>query len=742
MNAQKIRLLPLQLVNVSQTEVTNGWRMTGLPGYVELSAAPSPIPAGWVLLRGVLHRHGQDFSARIIAEMQDADNQRRLFSLPVTRKGTINELIRLPEGVTRLMLEPMQSQGDFELEQFSLMPVGHAVRIVRMLRRVIPIFFKQPRSRRHRAGLRIYTLFADLQKAYRIAGRFRAYAPAPGYKKWIEKFDTITKFDRQLMRQSIATWRDQPRFEIIVPVNSREAERLEQTLQSLRKQVFRRFQVKLLVAPEQELSKQELPAWVEVLRSVCDSERVEMANAVLKEADPSTWIIVLRPGDLLAQHALYWFAEKAIRGRKTRFIYSDHDSIDPMGKRIGPVFKPDWSFELLRSTNYIGISAAVRSDVLLRAGGLSWRDIFDFDHHDLFLRVTEQIQPTAIRHIHAVLCHHLPSVREMDEGGEGGSGSPVADHLLRLGVDASVDRTNAGHFRIRYALPENPPMVSIVVPTRDALAHLRPCVESVLGKSSYPNFELIVVDNQSSDPEALAYLEALAQRGRVRVLRYAQPFNYSAINNFAAAQAGGDILCLLNNDTEVISTDWMEEMVGHLLQHEVGVVGAKLLYADGRVQHGGDTVGPGGCAHHLHSLLERDAPGYCNRAILAQDLSAVTAACLMTWRGLYADLGGLDAANLPVAFNDVDYCLRVREAGKRVVWTPHAELYHYESVSRGKDVTPQQVRRARREGAYMRKRWRMVMRHDPFYNPNLSYERADFSLSNAPMARLPWLNHR
>jgi GT2 family glycosyltransferase len=268
--------------------------------------------------------------------------------------------------------------------------------------------------------------------------------------------------------------------------------------------------------------------------------------------------------------------------------------------------------------------------------------------------------------------------------------------------------------------------------------HLNACVESVLGVSSYRNFELIVVDNQSVEPQMLAYLEHLAGTPRVRVLRYAQPFNYSAINNYAAKQANGEVLCLLNNDTEVISSDWMEEMLGHLVQERVGIVGAKLYYPDGRVQHAGDVVGVGGIANHLHTSIERDHPGYGRRAVLAQELSAVTGACLMTWRSLYLQLGGLNERHLPVAFNDVDYCLRVREAGYRVIWTPYAELYHHESLSRGRDLTPDKKVRARREAAYMRSRWKHVLQHDPFYNPNFSYNRPDFSLNHAPIVPTPW----
>ena len=307
-----------------------------------------------------------------------------------------------------------------------------------------------------------------------------------------------------------------------------------------------------------------------------------------------------------------------------------------------------------------------------------------------------------------------------------------------MGVVADVQRTPRGHYRLRYALPAKLPLISVIVPTRDMLGHLKPCIDSVLSKSSYPNYELLIIDNQSVEPQTLAYFKTLTTHSKVKVVPYKQPFNFSAINNYAVEQAQGEVICLLNNDTEVITADWMEEMLGHLLQAEVGCVGAKLLFADGRVQHAGDTVGPGGCADHLHSKLERDEPGYMDRAILAQDLSAVTAACLMTHRELYISLGGLDEKNLAVAFNDVDYCLRVREAGKRVVFTPYAELYHHESMSRGKDDNPEKISRSKREADYIRQRWKHLMHHDPFYNPNLSYSRADFSLSHAPLVNKPW----
>jgi glycosyltransferase involved in cell wall biosynthesis len=324
-----------------------------------------------------------------------------------------------------------------------------------------------------------------------------------------------------------------------------------------------------------------------------------------------------------------------------------------------------------------------------------------------------------VRHIPAVLYHRhrvgggdAAAARELDAS----DAQALAGHLAQRGIHAEIIATRPGCRRLRYALPDVPQRVSIIIPSRDQVALLRQCVESLLTKTRYANYEILVLDNQSVEPETLAYLAALADMPQVRVLHYDLPFNFAAINNYAAEEADGDILCLLNNDTEVISPDWLEEMLGHLVQQGVGVVGAKLLYPDGRIQHGGDAVGPGGCADHLHSMIDGDAPGYCNRALIAQELSAVTAACLLTWKGL-----------------------KVWRAGYRVIWTPHARLFHHESATRGQDNSPEKLKCSRMEADYIRKHWPDRIQHDPFYNPNLSYTRPDFSLSQTPRLRKPWL---
>ena len=438
--------------------------------------------------------------------------------------------------------------------------------------------------------------------------------------------------------------------------------------------------------------------------------RVWICGQETGEIAADDWLMLLQLGERLAEHALFWFACEIRKHPDAEMIYADDDEIEA-GQRCRPRFKPDWSLTHLRATDYIGRAVVINGRALEAAGGLKPENLAG-DTWELLLRVGERAGDR-VRHIPAVLLHR----------------------------DAEAEKKSAVMIRrVHCPVPEPAPLVSIVIPTRDAVDLLRQCVNSILVKTTYPNFEIVVVDNGSCEPGALEYLSDIARQPLVRVLRYDRPFNYSAINNFAVAQVTGEVVCLLNNDTEVISSDWLEEMVGHLCQEKVGVVGAKLYYPDGRVQHGGDVVGPGGCANHLNQFIARDDPGYCHRAVVAQELSAVTAACMVTWRTLYLRLGGLDEKHLPVAFNDVDYCLRVRQAGFKVVWTPHAELYHHESISRGKDKSAKRMRVAEREVAYMRRRWRKEMQSDPFYNPNFSYMRPDFVLGPAPDVKKQWLS--
>jgi GT2 family glycosyltransferase len=278
----------------------------------------------------------------------------------------------------------------------------------------------------------------------------------------------------------------------------------------------------------------------------------------------------------------------------------------------------------------------------------------------------------------------------------------------------------------RVTAPE--PLVSLIIPTRDKPDLLRTCLDSIRAKTTYGNYEILVVDNNSEEAETFVYFEELARDGRVRVVPYPHPFNYSGINNAAVRLARGSIIGLVNNDIEVISPDWLTEMVSWAQQPGIGCVGAKLLYPDDTVQHAGVILGIGGVAGHSHKMSPRNAHGYFSRLKVAQTLSAVTAACMLVRKSIYAEVRGMDSENLKVAFNDVDFCLKVRSAGYRNVWTPFAELYHHESKSRGIEDTPEKQERFRREVETMLVRWGHNLRNDPYYSQHLTQTHEDFSL--------------
>jgi len=447
------------------------------------------------------------------------------------------------------------------------------------------------------------------------------------------------------------------------------------------------------------------------------------------------YITLLDHDDELAPHALAYVAEAIIKQPSSRFLYSDEDKIDEDGNRSSPYFKCGWNPDLLRSQNYIAHLMVIDTELVRSLGG--FRTAYDGSQdHDLALRCTARLQPSEIVHIPRILYHwrQLPSSTALAPDAKSYTTQAglraLSDFFAGLGQPAvTVSRGQLPNtYHVRYPLPDPAPMVSLIVPTRDQLALLNTCVRSILSKTLYPHFELIIVDNQSEERETREWLARIeSEDDRVRVLSYDDEFNFSAINNFAVELAAGEIIGLVNNDIEVISPDWLNEMVGHACRPEIGCVGAKLYYDDDRIQHAGVILGVGGVAGHAHKYFPRFAHGYFSRAKLTQNLSAVTGACLIVRKSVYQEVGGLDIT-LKVAFNDVDFCVRVRNAGYRNLWTPHAELYHHESKSRGQEDTPEKRERFRSEVELMRERWGEMLDTDPYYSPHLTLKREDFSI--------------
>ncbi|GAA0569540.1 hypothetical protein GCM10009416_04970 [Craurococcus roseus] len=547
---------------------------------------------------------------------------------------------------------------------------------------------------------------------------------ADAYRAWVREHDTLTAEDRRAIRARVALLPRCPVISVVVPASGGPEAAPRETVASLRAQLY--------------------PHWELCMAEEGGGGACAAANAALGSAS-GDFVALLRRGDVLPEHALYEVAAELAAHPDADLVYTDEDDLGP-GGREAPRFKPMWSPELLASHDSIGGLAVYRRALLERIGGLR-PELAGAEHWDLALRATAATTPDRVRHVPAVLCHRRRSAEAPGDPGvrrrcRAAGLRAVRDHLDAQGAaGALVEEAPSapGCLRVVHPLPDPLPPVSVIVPTRDAAALLEEVCAGVLRATDWGPLELLLVDNGSVEPQALALLSRLeAEDGRVRVLRRPGPFNYPRLNNEAAREARGDVLVLLNNDIEVVEPGWLAALVRHALRRDVGVVGAKLLYPDGRVQHGGVVLGPDGAAEHVHRFAAGDAPGYLGQLALTRALSAVTGACAALRREVYEEVGGLDEA-LAVAFNDVDLCLRVVDFGYRVVWTPDAVLTHVESASRGYEIADRaRLARANAERAFMRRRWGHLLDEDPYHNPNLLLHAEPVTVPGPPRRQPPW----
>jgi GT2 family glycosyltransferase len=462
-----------------------------------------------------------------------------------------------------------------------------------------------------------------------------------------------------------------------------------------------------------------LPGQLEVCRSL-EEVRGDAAVLLGREVVP-------------APHALLVLAASLLSAPDADLFHADDDRVSAAGERSDPSFKPRWSPEQLLARNYLRGLVAIRRSAIPPGfqGSLGPARRYGF-----VLSCAETILSARIVRVPFVLASRGDDA-PIDTAGEDHA---VHQHLEARGITATLEPGPApGLRRVRYPLPAPVPRVSIIVPTRNASALVQTCVESVRRLTAYPDYEILLVDNGSDEPRALELFDRLASSGQARLLRDARPFNFAALNNQAVTQSSGSILCLLNNDIEALHADWLEEMVSLAIRPGVGAVGAKLLYPDLTVQHAGVLVGFHGAADHLYAGFSEDSPGLDQQLWVRREVSAVTAACLVVRRGLYEEVGGLDAERFPVAFNDVDFCLRLRAQGLRNLWTPHARLIHHESASRGRTLDAAQRQRAEGEIAALRARWASELREDPYHSPNLTLDSKSPRLAWPPRARPPWI---
>ena len=572
-----------------------------------------------------------------------------------------------------------------------------------------------------------------LKSKHKIQGLDNDY----DYGEWYE----LTKpSEEELERQRNTHFDYEPRLSIVIPVYKTPERYLQEMLDSIVSQTYSKWEVCIADgSPRGESRERLIKRYADRdtrFKYVILGENKGISgntNAAMDMAQ-GDFLVLADHDDTLTPDALFECVKAMNEDPLYDVIYSDEDKLDMDGQALfDPHFKPDFNPDLLTSVNYICHLFVVNRNLVEVIGG--FRQEFDgAQDYDFIFRCTEQARK--VHHIPKVLYHwrcHMNSTASNPESKmyafEAGARA-IKAHYDRMGiaVDSVEKGVDYGIYHTRFHLDEEP-LVSVIIPNKDHRADLDLCLTSLLDKGTYRNLEVIVVENNSTEPETFDYYEELQEkRKNVRVVTWKREFNFSAINNYGVTFAHGEYLLFLNNDVEVIEPDVIREMLGYARRDDVGIVGARLLYQDDTIQHAGVVIGFGGIAGHTFIGLHQAENSYFHRAMCAQDYSAVTAACMMSKRSLFDQVGGF-REELAVAFNDIDYCLKIRSLGKKVVYNPYALLYHYESKSRGLEDTPEKVERFNREVARFIGYWpEIVINGDPYYNPNLTLRKSNFAL--------------
>lgn len=725
----------------SPEDVDYEWKLgEGEANFILLGDRPT---AGWNMIElGI--SHDQRSAAACITFDMGRGFERRHSIFLVIRRGKISKRVCfIPYGTKRIRLEPLVGQqGRFRIDHFNFVWLTPRFAYGRMINRLgyADKRFQEVDEKAivrslKQEGKEEGISWKKLLGAYYEA-TFIHCAPETSYEYWQEHIEILREPSASKVTRQQAQFSDPVELAVVLVSNggtSGSEGAHGQLLESVRSVTEQRYPHWHLYIAESLLEENASRDWAE--RVVTRDERIQVvaggvAEAVKAAGDsvgkPCGYVMFVRVGDRLGPNSLFHIANHCQIISDAALIYGDEDIIDVNGERTAPNFKPHWNLDFLLATNYIGHAVAFARDQIesrvarfSRGGGI--------ELHRLLLELASGVERERVHHVPFVIYHNAAgNVSPAQRASE--SCEAVSAYVESVDPRAVVSLAGDKGCRITWSIPEPAPLVSLLIPTRDRVEILKPCVDTLLALTNYPSYEVIILDNGSTCAETLGYMEAVARDPRVRVLRYDEPFNYSAINNYGVQNARGSIIGLVNNDIEPINPEWLTEMVGHACRPDIGCVGAKLYYPNDTVQHGGVILGLGGVAGHAHRFFPRTHAGYQNRLSLVQNLSAVTAACLLVRREVYEEVSGLNEEELTVAYNDVDFCLKVRERGYRNLWTPFAELYHHESISRGADDNPVKQARAKREVDYMRRHWRKALQQDPAYNPNLTLSYEDFSL--------------
>lgn len=741
-----VSLAPWQNVEA----VGSDFRFTGPVGHFRLETTAGSIPACRAIVSYRLISNSRTLlQTWLYAGDRPTYDEGSAVRLPLAQ-GDVTTVVDLPANLSALRIEPVGPASSFQMSDLRIIEVGSLILAWHWLRLWLGQALFDSRKRHELIAKTRYALSQSGGLAA-IFNRMTRPAHAHSYQDWIEAYDTLTEADRSAIATRISAMEPAPLFSIVMPTYNSPERWIRRAIDSVREQLY----------PHWELCIADDASTAPHVRALLDDyarrdSRIKVTfraeNGHISQASNSAlslasgqYVVLLDHDDELPSHALYMVAEEVVAHPDADIVFSDEDKIDEEGRRFDPYFKSEYNPDLMLSHNMVSHLGVYRRALVEQVGKfrIGYEGSQDYD---LALRCIDACGIARVRHIPFILYHWRAIVGSVALAGDqktyahGIARKAIKAHLERTShPDATVVPTfNGNVHRVVYPLPDPPPRVSVIIPTRDKLDLLVQCIESVIAKTDYSNLELIIVDHMSCEPATLKYLAALAASGRARVLSYQGEYNFSDINNQAANSATGDVLCFLNNDVEAINAEWLRVMVELTTRADVGAVGAKLYYPDGTIQHGGIVLAPAYTAWHAHKGLPRGQPGYFGRAILQQSFSAVTAACMVVRRDVFEAVGGFDSKNLAIAYNDVDLCLRLAERGYRTVWTPYAELYHHESATLGEPEAAPRKSQFESERLIFCQRWGRIIAADPCYSPNLAQARTDFALAFPPRVVKPW----
>ncbi|WP_175750723.1 glycosyltransferase family 2 protein [Burkholderia anthina] len=740
----------MPLIAVNQLESVEGrrWRSLGDDPFffVDLERIET-FSIGWYLFSTTIKGPRGSGVAKFFLDTGEGLNERDVVVVPYASGKTAQRLFYVDKYVNAIRFDPLEQEGDFELLGASIQYVtpDEAVGIVNDRLREFSGDVENV-NLQDSFGINV----TDLSTASAVgisqnvleSYNYTFQADRMAYDQWIVEVEKVTQPDDIQVLGDLDSLPMRPVISILMPVYNTPENLLRSAVDSVLRQSYPYWELCIADDCSSAIHVRQILADYEKkdrrIKSIVRSKNghISAASNSALTLSSGDFVALLDHDDELAEHALLYVAKAICENPHAKLFYSDEDKIDMQGKRFQPHFKSDWNPDLFFSQNYVSHLGVYKRDLIQKLGGFRL-GVEGSQDYDLFLRSLDYVSGSEIVHIPKILYHW----RTIDGSTalEAGEKTYTQDAGLKAlrdyfssrgGERVSVQPGLASNtYRVKWPVPAEEPLVSLLVPTRDKKDVTELAIRSILEKTTYKNYEIIIIDNGSVEPETIEFFTDIQKEdSRIRVIGYDYPFNYSAINNFGFKHARGEIIGLVNNDVEVISADWLTEMVSHAIRPEIGCVGAKLYYGNGTIQHGGVIIGLGGVAGHSHKHFSGSHAGYFNRLKIVQNLSAVTAACLLVRRDIYTEVNGLNERDLTVAFNDVDFCLKVRRAGYRNLWTPYAELFHHESISRGSEDNPEKVARFRSEINYMKQSWAEWLRQDIYYNPNLSKDREDFSI--------------